>query len=308
MAKAKAPLFSFQARGSVGKVLTFRESARQHVVSTLTDHPDARSAAQLAQRVRYFHAKTYWHVLTAEEKAALLTAARPDNMTGYNLLLRQYLQDALDIALWWPVVEGQGTRLYDYSLNAYNAMNINGVWTTDRCGNPGQALWFDGINDYTWSNTPKLNYTTQSFSVVARSRPENVATGISIVSRGTGNVFGWELRASVTGRLVFYTYQPGAWQQTRSSLGSIVDDTWYTVGFSRAGPTARVYINGVLDSETPVPHIDPTSATVLTRLAIHGDGTSFPFEGKIHDVMVFDRALGNGEHLDIHNHSCIPPL
>lgn len=307
MAKAKAPLFSFQARGSVGKVLTFRESARQHVVSTLTDHPDARSAAQLAQRVRYFHAKTYWHVLTAAEKAALLTAARPDNMTGYNRLLRQYLKNELDLELWWPVVDGQGNAVTDYALDEFNGIRVGALWTTDRCDNPGQALWFDGINDYVVDNIPKLNYTTQAFSVVARIRPENVATGISVFSRGTGNVFGYELRVSVTGRLVFYTYQSGAWQQTRSSLGSIVDDTWYTVGFSRAGPTARTYINGVRNSETPVPHIDPTSATVNVCLAIHGDLVSFPFKGKIHDVMVFSRALGNADHLAIHNHSCIPP-
>lgn len=307
MAKAKAPLFSFQARGSVGQVLTFRESARRHVVSTVPLHPDARSAAQLAQRDRYFHAKTYWHTLTPTEKAQLLTLARPDRITGYNLLLRQYLTDLLDIDAWWPIVAGQGSAVEGFGPNEYDGTITGALWTTDRCGYPGQALWFDGTNDLVSMPAPKLNYTSAPFSIVARIRPEDLANDPAIFSRGLAQVDGWEIRLSVTGRFILYTFQAGAWQQTRSSLNSIVVDTWYTVGVSRFGDDATIYINGIEDSDTPAPLIDPKTSARNARIAITGNGTGNPYQGKVHDVIVFRRALTGAEHLDIHQHSCIPP-
>jgi hypothetical protein len=92
MAKVKAPLFSFDARGNLAKLLTFRRRDRQNIAGAQTTHPDAKSPAQLSWRTMYEACSALWHTLSDVEKQAWETNARSKHMTGYALWQSQCLR------------------------------------------------------------------------------------------------------------------------------------------------------------------------------------------------------------------------
>lgn len=92
MAKLSKALFSFSARGSLGKILSFRRKGSQTIVSKIPIVPDAKSLAQLSWRHMYQKAVALWHLLSAEEKAEWESNARPRHMTGFAWFMSQCLK------------------------------------------------------------------------------------------------------------------------------------------------------------------------------------------------------------------------
>lgn len=84
MAKITNPLFSFIARGTLAKALTFRKRGRDTIAEKTPTHIDKPSAPQLAQRVMYQQCTASWHDLTAPEKQTWESQARRKKITGYN--------------------------------------------------------------------------------------------------------------------------------------------------------------------------------------------------------------------------------
>jgi hypothetical protein len=92
MAKLKAPLFGFDARGSIAKLLTFRHHGHDTIVGIPTTHPDAKSPAQLGWRTMYEACSALWHTLSDVEKQAWESNARAKHMTGFALWQSQCLR------------------------------------------------------------------------------------------------------------------------------------------------------------------------------------------------------------------------
>lgn len=307
MAKLKAPLLSFGATGTVGQALTVSRWKGLSVAKRVPTHPDAKTAAQLVQRELYSHARDYWHTLTLGERASLLTEARPFHITGYNLLLRQYLLDRLNLEAWWPLNDGGPPSAHDYSLHNTHGTVYGCIAADDFCGQPNNALWFDGINDRVVATTPQLDFTSTDFSIVLRLKTDSLASLEMIFSRGLYQVDGYYLFANTNGVLEFDTNQTGQAQATATYAASIVIDTWYTIGMTRISAAVNIYINGVDQTDITSVHQDPLPSARTLKIGIYDDDISNPFTGTICDVKPYSRGLTPAQHLAVHQRYCVHP-
>lgn len=90
MAKVKGPLFSVAASGKFNGVMEFRAGATQTTVHGPRAKGGPRSAAQLAQSLRFGNAVAAWKALDEAGKAAWKTAGAAAGMTGYQLFISEY--------------------------------------------------------------------------------------------------------------------------------------------------------------------------------------------------------------------------
>jgi len=92
MTKPKNPLFGFTARGTLGKILSFRRRGSQTIAEKKPIPDDVKSLAQLSWRHMYQKAVALWHALSAEEKQEWESNARSRHMTGFAWFMSQCLR------------------------------------------------------------------------------------------------------------------------------------------------------------------------------------------------------------------------
>ena len=90
MAKAKGPLFSLNASGSVGKLMTFSARKSGPQVRYQKKQKDVITDARTEQRDFFKEAVEAWNALSEEEKEEYNTRAKNLDITGYNLFISEY--------------------------------------------------------------------------------------------------------------------------------------------------------------------------------------------------------------------------
>lgn len=100
MPKLVAPLFSFQAHGSLAKSVYFSRSRDTNLARRIPVPTDARTLPQLYQRWRFTDARYYWRTLSDAQRAAWNTDAHPHQLTGWAWFLSSYLPNPPDQVLW----------------------------------------------------------------------------------------------------------------------------------------------------------------------------------------------------------------
>ena len=102
MAKTKAPLGSFSAHGGLAKSLIYRVNQGINIVSGFykpgTYRQRPASVSQLAQRALYSAAVVAWHALSSPEKLEYVTRALPLHLTGFNLFLRENMENPVVVS------------------------------------------------------------------------------------------------------------------------------------------------------------------------------------------------------------------
>ncbi|GAI07170.1 unnamed protein product, partial [marine sediment metagenome] len=92
MAKLKTPLLSFNARGTLAKILSFRLKGKQTIIEKKPILKDAKSFSQLSWRHMYQKATALWNALSTDEKKTWEANATPRHMTGYAWFMSQCLK------------------------------------------------------------------------------------------------------------------------------------------------------------------------------------------------------------------------
>ncbi|MBA7662296.1 hypothetical protein ES703_70324 [subsurface metagenome] len=170
----------------------------------------------------------------------------------------------------------------------------SGLWVLDF--NPANPDYVEIPADQT-----QLDFTSEDFSIIARVKVEDLTANRWIFTRGTAFVDGCHFYLIVAGTLRFYTNQAGESQYSTSTTGAIVVGNWYTVGFSRAGESIRIYIDGVDDTETAGTHIDPLTSARTAKIGIHDNLVSNPFDGQIAYLEIWNYALSATQHRKKHD-------
>ncbi|MGI9237413.1 MAG: FG-GAP-like repeat-containing protein, partial [Woeseiaceae bacterium] len=158
----------------------------------------------------------------------------------------------------------------------------------------GSALDFNGSSDHVViDNTASLNITGTEISLVAWINPRDggVNIGSRIISKRT-NAGGSEVYAMFTDRYRLTFHIDG---QDMVSSHIIRLDDWTHVAMIYDGADMRIYVNGVLDVETPLVKTDPIDES---NRAVHlgmREGEALHFNGIIDDVQIYNRALSASE-------------
>lgn len=203
----------------------------------------------------------------------------------------------------WTFDEGSGSTIGDSSFNEFNGTRQGPQWTT---GYYGQALDFDGVNDYV-----QFNGTIEvagGLTVSAWVRPEAVPTGLGrlIVStykynadstkiRGwaLGDEFGdvdqFQFRLLGTDGSTAIAYSNGFFNQ-------YLNQWVHVTGVFRPGEAVELYINGQLVNSDTTNVPAQIGQSNLFEIGSRADNTTQGFwDGQIDEVRVIPRALASTE-------------
>jgi hypothetical protein len=206
------------------------------------------------------------------------------NVADKLTLSNKNLLKKLGAVSWWKM---NGNANDEIGLN--NGVLNNGV-SCDVVGKYGNSCQFDGVNDYIY-----LGYGVPSLNLTGNM---TIAAWINFNSGVTGDAQDTILRL-------------GSWQRqlnllnskkismtfnlTTGNLGyfgstsSLTENGWHQVVFTYNSSSVRIYLDGLLDSETPETRVPGSFAGDYT-IGAEGSWGWF-FHGQIDEVMIFNRSL-----------------
>lgn len=191
--------------------------------------------------------------------------------------------------------EGRGTTVFDHSGNKRDGTLTNGTWITD--GRFGGALRLSGNDFVTVAAFPDAGPSfTVSAWVRAQVAPQDGFE--TIVSTEITFQGGWQLNLNkVSGAIRTH----GAfWDKVNQAYSSFecpcaVAGAWTHVAAVVDAGAAKLslYVNGVLEAETPAQHpISPGSAALFIG---HWWGKGRLLVGDVDDVAIYGRSLAPAE-------------
>ena len=235
---------------------------------------------------------------------------RLDDVRVYNHVLsdqeilemyqRESGKDRTEIGLvgYWPMRDGSGTEVRDYSDNGNHGTMTNMDAGTDWVqGKVGQALDFDGSDDYVNVGDVELTNVSISISVWVNS---NTLVNRPIVSkyRATGDQRSYALIISSGSVLSFGVSEDGttnanSWVSVQSTTTPLTNQWYHVVGtFNNSTGSAKMYVNGGREAETINTNV--TSIYNTTRSLRIGNfesaGEKYT-DGQIDEVRIYNRAL-----------------
>lgn len=188
------------------------------------------------------------------------------------------------------------SNVQDSSGNALHGTLTNFTATTTTIGRIGQALEFDGTNDYVTVESP--NMPTQDLTIAFWAKVSSFSNGPTaiMISNGSGTEneiwFGFHSSSgapgiSVDGALAIY-----------GSTG-IGLNNWGHVAFTRAGSSGKIYLNGeeigtVTDGDT----LNFSTCPLYFGLDVDSGCATGPgnyLKGLLDDVRIYNRALSAEE-------------
>jgi hypothetical protein len=212
---------------------------------------------------------------------------------GYLELLGSDLPEGA--VAYWAFDEGSGTIATDSIFEANNGTIINGAtWVSP--GVSGNALSFDGINDYisvphsslveptnltieAWINIPVIPGGTDPRRwIVNKNTHESTQGHYALmingsrvgaylnIGGGSGNVF-------------------SAWSDT----GAITANTWYHLAMTYDSSILKVYLNGALIAQTII-NRTRVSGTTSLDIGRRQDGFNYT-NAFIDEIVIYNRAL-----------------
>ncbi len=184
----------------------------------------------------------------------------------------------------------------DSSGNGNDGTNNGATYTT---GVSGQALSFDGVNDYVEvPNSASLQFTSSTpFSIDGWINVGSFTTGEveSIIAKwgDAGGEFGYGVIVNTDRKLHFSLDQFGSHRNNAIGATVIAANTWYHFAATYDGTTMQVYLNGVLEGSTTKTVSGSASSTPLKI----GGQVFEPgaFTGLIDEVKIYSRALSASE-------------
>lgn len=203
----------------------------------------------------------------------------------------------------WTFDEGSGSTIGDSSFNEFNGTRQGPQWTT---GYNGQALDFDGVNDYV-----QFNGTIEvagGLTVSAWVRPESAPTGLGrlIVSTYKYNTDSTKTRGWALGdefgdvdHLQFRLLGADGITAIASANGffnQYLNQWVHVTGVFRPGEAVELYINGQLINSDTTNVPAQIGQSNLFKIGSRADNTTQGFwDGQIDEVRIIPRALASTE-------------
>ncbi|MFA6315415.1 MAG: LamG domain-containing protein [Candidatus Paceibacterota bacterium] len=193
----------------------------------------------------------------------------------------------------------------DKSGQGNNGKIIGQAATTTAAGKIGQALSFDGSDDYVDLGTAST-YDLSSGSFTLSAWVKTTDTDGPILSRinTPTNYVGWEWNISKgasysdPGKPSFYT--DDTWISANSTVN---DNKWHhiVVVHEVTGSLTTFYKDGVADGSATINN--PYTTSHLLAIGLRQGDASFPqmYQGSIDDVRIYNRALSVPEILNLYN-------
>ena len=199
---------------------------------------------------------------------------------------------------YWKFDEGKGGLTQDFSGNGNNGRIHGAKWVTGKCG---QALGFDGIDDYVdCGNDESLNFGTGDFTLEAwvkiTQAPEGTK-GFGVVVKGGPT--------SVDGQYGVFVSTVNITAAMRDDAGFVgttfeysLDKFYHVAGVFDRDRYLSLYIDGVLEDNDGISSHSSNDISNNNDLTIgYGTIAGNPgyFKGIIDEVRIYNRALSADE-------------
>jgi len=217
---------------------------------------------------------------------------------GHGLALTT--EPAGPVAYW--SFDDVGNPGYDDSGNGNDGVLYGPAIAEGPCGN---ALSFDGSDDYVEvPDSPELDLVGD-FSIALWMNPESYSfEGGQQYSRHiiqkhllhSNNSGEWATYFKLDGRVEMNNLAPGNYQYfATDSPVSLHQWTHIALIYSQADQTFRMYINGSLDVEYNNVNFDIRDTDRPLRIGMEEGVPEAPFEGRLDEIRIYDRALSESE-------------
>ena len=194
---------------------------------------------------------------------------------------------ATNLLAYWKLDEGSGGIAYDSSGNSSTGTVVGGTWTS---GMIGSALYFDGTDQVTCSNSPSLNPET-AMTVAAWIDPDGWSGNPRILQKGQSDNQYRLLFQSGQLKFDLFGVTNGTVVTSPPSAG-----TWHHVAGTYDGSLMGIYVDGQLVAlqSASGPIAITTDALNIGNKPRSGNPFDH-FSGIIDDVRIYGRALSAGE-------------
>jgi hypothetical protein len=197
--------------------------------------------------------------------------------------------------VWWKFDESSGTTASDSSGNNNAGTLTNMVGTEWTAGKSGNALSFDGVDDYVTRSALSANIAGECTISLWMKRNGNPLVNERLVCVGTSGGNGFNVFVAPSG-YAGLDNEGGLTSELVSTGPSITNDAWHHIAATRSGTvpsTFKIYVDGVLKAT------DSNAANTLPALTRLRVGASFHpgsyYTGQIDDVRVYSRVLSGTE-------------
>ncbi len=213
------------------------------------------------------------------------------------ILAENWLKDFL--LIHWNLDETAGDVAHDASINAYHGTLMNMDDSDWIAGVNGNALDFDGVNDYVAINNVFTGMAGKDITMSAwiKAAALNPATqfiiSINTPSGGNNMLFGTRANTATI------SFGDTVWHDTAAT---VIDNTWHHIAYvlEDSSDTITIYVDGsnVL-SFTSTVSVAATDILSFGQEYDPGMVTSDFYSGQIDDVRIYDRALSQAQIEDL---------
>jgi len=192
------------------------------------------------------------------------------------------------------------TKATDRSGQGNNGTLTNGPKRA--IGRIGQALEFDGVDDYVNVSDSSSLDITGAVTVTAWFKPDTIGDTDTIVSkRSAWSATGIPYELSITGQFNRIQWRVvGNTNDLSSPDNEVVVGEWHFVSGTWDGTTQRIYKNGIeIVNASNTNTITSNNSSV--RIGELPDGSGELFDGHIDEVRIYNRALSADEIRRVYN-------
>ncbi len=184
----------------------------------------------------------------------------------------------------------------DGNVSDTSGNNLNGTAQGKpvfEAGAIGQALMFDGIDDYVdCTNNVKFDAITNNLTVAAWIRVDRFDKNYqAIVTKGDSS---WRIARNGTGDDIQWRGNGPTPSLEVVSQAVVNDGQWHHVAGTYDGATARLYVDGVLDGSMATTGVI-TKNTAPVLIGSNSEKAGRLWAGSVDDVRIYNRALTEAE-------------
>jgi hypothetical protein len=186
----------------------------------------------------------------------------------------------------WEFEEDAGTTASD-SAGGHDGTVVGALWAP---GKTGTALWFDGVDDYVDCGTDSLlNPAEMTLTLWVCPQTTYVMTQSLVARVGSGTYEGdYSIELGLMGEVTGW-FGNGSARVAVAGARNLTGGEWTHLALTRDGWELALYMDGA--SRTRVDYtIEPGNGGYPLRM-----GGPAPYQGKLDDVRLYDRALSPEE-------------
>jgi len=207
------------------------------------------------------------------------------------------------LVAYWKVDENSGTRAEDFA-GSHDGTLVNGPAWRPNGGKIGGALDFDGVDDYVAIGKIDVEGGTGLTLALWFKADDFGASYARFIAKVTETQdHYWLLSTSDDGTVLRFNLKAGdSTTVLKTSTGQIQTERWYHIAATYDGNRMRIYKNGVEVAGINKSGSVNTNPNVLAVIGNQPPAAgSWPFDGLIDDVRIYNRALSSTEIATIAN-------